>query len=124
MVRRSRRIGARRSLKAEPQTDKPSGGGEADEPAAVALRYDPPREDAPRIVAKGRGEVAAQILEIALAKGIAIREDADLVALLDAVELDMEIPLEAFIAVAEILAYLYRANGRQPPGPDGTGGRR
>ncbi len=49
---------------------------------------------------------------------------ADLVALLDAVELDMEIPLEAFIAVAEILAYVYRANGRQPPGPGSSGGRR
>ncbi len=111
-------------MKAGPQIDKPSAGGEADEAAAVALRYDPPREAAPRIVAKGRGEVAAQILEIALANGVAIREDADLVALLDAIELDMEIPLEAFIAVAEILAYVYRANGRQPPGPGSSGGRR
>ena len=111
-------------MKAEPQTDKPSGGDDADEPVAVALRYEPPRQDAPRIVAKGRGEVAKQILEIALANGIAIREDADLVALLEAVELDMEIPLEAFIAVAEILAYVYRANGRQPPGADASGERR
>jgi len=123
MVRRPRRIGVRRSLKAVPQTRKPSAG-DPDEPAAVALRYDPPREEAPRVVAKGRGEVAEQILEIALANGIAIREDADLVALLEAVELDMEIPLEAFIAVAEVLAYVYRANGRLPPGPEGSGGRR
>ena len=111
-------------MKAEPQTDKPSGGDDADEPVAVALRYEPPRQDAPRIVAKGRGEVATQILEIALANGIAIREDADLVALLEAVELDMEIPLEAFIVVAEILVYVYRANGRQPPDAGGKGERR
>ncbi len=111
-------------MKAEPQIDKPSGGGGAAEPAAVALRYEPPRHDAPRIVAKGRGEVAEQILEIARANGIAIREDADLVALLDAVDVDMEIPLEAFIAVAEILAYVYRVNGRQPPSPDSNGRRR
>ena len=45
-------------------------------------------------------------------------------ALLEAVELDMEIPLEAFIVVAEILVYVYRANGRQPSDAGGKGERR
>ncbi len=84
------------------------------DPVAVALRYDPPRDEAPRVVAKGRGEIARQILEIAFAQGVKVREDADLVELLNAVELDTEIPLEAFVAVAEILAYVYRANARMP----------
>ena len=88
------------------------------EPAAVALRYEPPQDEAPKLVAKGRGELAKQILEIAETNGVAIREDADLVGLLEAVELDTEIPIEAFVAVAEILAYVYRANGTLPSGAD------
>jgi flagellar biosynthesis protein len=80
-------------------------------PVAVALRYAPPRDEAPRVVASGRGTVAQQILELAFAHGIKVREDPDLAELLALVEVDTEIPLEAFAAVAEILAYLYRANG-------------
>ncbi|MBI2254227.1 MAG: EscU/YscU/HrcU family type III secretion system export apparatus switch protein [Proteobacteria bacterium] len=67
---------------------------------------------APRVVATGRGSVAEQILEIAFAKGIPVREDPDLVELLAAVELEAEIPVDAIAAVAEILSYIYRANGR------------
>ncbi len=66
---------------------------------------------APRVIASGRGSVAEQILALAFANGIKVREDADLAELLSAVELDSEIPLEAFTAVAEILSYVYRANG-------------
>jgi len=67
---------------------------------------------APRVVATGRGSVAEQILEIAFAKGVPVREDPDLVELLAAVELEAEIPVDAIAAVAEILSYIYRANGR------------
>ncbi|MEE9139575.1 MAG: EscU/YscU/HrcU family type III secretion system export apparatus switch protein [Alphaproteobacteria bacterium] len=81
-------------------------------PAAVAVRHEPEPGSAPRIVAKGKGAVAEQILEIAFANGVKVREDADLVELLSAIEIDSEIPLEAFAAVAEILAYVYRANGK------------
>lgn len=65
----------------------------------------------PRVVASGRGSVAEQILEIAFAKGVPVREDPDLVELLAAVELETEIPVDAIAAVAEILSYIYRANG-------------
>lgn len=78
---------------------------------AVALKYEPRSEYAPRVVASGRGSIAEQILAIAFAKGIKVREDADLVELLSAIDIDSEIPIEAFAAVAEILAYVYRANG-------------
>lgn len=82
---------------------------------AVALSYEPEVTDAPRVVAKGKGKLAERILEVAFAAGIKVREDADLVEILHAVDLDSEIPVEAFQAVAEILAYVYRANGMMPP---------
>lgn len=82
---------------------------------AVALDYDPARAPTPRVVASGRGAVAEQILQIALAHGVKVREDADLVEILAALEIDSLIPLEAFAAVAEILAYVYRAEGRSVP---------
>ena len=77
---------------------------------AVALKYIQAEDDAPRVVAGGRGSVAEQILQIAFAQGVKVREDADLAELLSAIDIDSEIPLEAFAAVAEILAYVYRAN--------------
>jgi flagellar biosynthesis protein len=83
---------------------------------AVALRYQPvDTGSAPKVVASGRGWVAERILEAAFAHGIRVREDADLAEILAAVDLDEEIPVEAFIAVAEILRYVYAANGTQPP---------
>jgi len=78
---------------------------------AVALGHDPASRDLPRVVASGKGAVARQILEIAFARGIKVREDSDLAEVLAAVEIDSEIPLAAFAAVAEILSYVYRAQG-------------
>jgi len=79
---------------------------------AVALSYRPEQGDeAPRVVATGKGETAREILELAFAADIKVREDADLVEVLAAVDVDSLIPLEAFMAVAEILTYLYRVNG-------------
>ena len=86
---------------------------------AVALEYLPEEMTAPTVVASGRGSVADQILEIAFANGVRVRQDADLAQILSAIEVDSEIPLEAFAAVAEILAYVYWANGGPPPGLDG-----
>lgn len=82
---------------------------------AVAVAYEPATPRVPRVIAKGRGKTAEKILEIAFAHGVKVREDADLVEVLSAVELDSDIPLEAFAAVAEILSYIYRANGRMAP---------
>lgn len=82
---------------------------------AVALRYDPRREDAPRVVAGGQGHIAEQILRIAFDQGIPVRQDADLVEILSKLDIDALIPLEAFTAVAEILGFIYRTQGRPPP---------
>lgn len=77
---------------------------------AVALQYDKEHDPAPRVVAKGQGEIARQIIEVAEAKGIEIKRDANLVEILHALELDSFIPLEAYSAVAEILSYIYSKN--------------
>lgn len=95
------------------QGGKPRGkaNGPADR-VAVALDYDADKDSAPRVIAKGKGEIAQRIVDLARQNGIAVRQDADLAELLSVLELDQEIPVEAFTAVAEILSYIYRANGR------------
>lgn len=85
---------------------------------AVALSYRPRSlDDAPKVVASGRGKTAQQIIELAFSQGIKVREDPDLAEILAAVEIDSVIPLSAFIAVAEILGYVYRANNQPIPQP-------
>lgn len=92
---------------------------DADQPGiAVALGYEAGSDDAPRILAKGEGELAARIVELAREHGIPVRSDADLASLLASVELDDTIPIEAFEAVARILAHIYQANGRLPATSD------
>ncbi|HIG11040.1 MAG: EscU/YscU/HrcU family type III secretion system export apparatus switch protein [bacterium] len=77
---------------------------------AIALCYDDASASAPTVVASGAGELARQILAVAEATGVPVREDADLVTLLSACDLGEEIPAELFEAVAEILSWLYRLN--------------
>ncbi len=79
---------------------------------AVALAEGERPGQAPKVVAGGRGRIAEQILQIAFAQGLKVREDADLAQLLSAIDNEEEIPVEAFAAVAEVLIYLYRANGQ------------
>jgi len=93
---------------------KANEGNNRPDAVAVALQYDPDSEFAPKVVAGGRGAIAEQILQIAFAQGVKVREDADLAEMLSAIDIDSEIPLEAFAAVAEILTYVYRANGNMP----------
>ena len=101
------------SAAAAPSADGGDGQKSGAEPdVAVALAYSPNADNAPRVVAKGGGAIAQSIIEIARANGIAIEQNADLATLLQAVDLDKEIPPEAFAAVAEILGYLYRMNGK------------
>jgi flagellar biosynthesis protein len=82
----------------------------ADPDLAIALRYAAGSDDAPRVVAKGRGALAAQIVALAEDHGVAVRRDQDLAQLLASLEIDSPIPLAAFAAVAGILAHLYRTN--------------
>ena len=77
---------------------------------AVALSDQEKSGKRPRVVASGQGGVAEQIIQLAWANEIKVREDADLVEILSAIDVESEIPIEAFAAVAEILSYVYRAN--------------
>lgn len=86
--------------------------GQSEPAVAVALQYAHGKDATPRVTAKGKGPIAEQILAIAAERGIPVREDAELATLLEAVELDSPIPVEAFQAVAEILAHIYRANAK------------
>jgi len=80
------------------------------EKLAVALKYEREKSNAPVIAAKGKGFMAQQIIELAMRYNIEIRQDSDLVHMLEKLDIDTPIPLEAYAAVAEILAYVYRAN--------------
>lgn len=79
---------------------------------AVALKYEREKTAAPVVAAKGKGYMAEQIIELAKRYNIEIRQDRDLVQMLEKLDIDTPIPLEAYAAVAEILAYVYRANDR------------
>lgn len=74
---------------------------------AVALAY---REGqiAPKVVAKGRGLIAQEIIKRAKEAGIYVHESSELVALLMQVNLDDRIPPQLYVAIAELLAWLYR----------------
>ncbi|HEX5623187.1 MAG TPA: EscU/YscU/HrcU family type III secretion system export apparatus switch protein [Sulfuricurvum sp.] len=74
---------------------------------AVALRYDPTKENSPRVVATGKGETAEKIIQIAELHQLPIQKDEDLVELLSKVELDREIPEKLYVAVAEVFRFIY-----------------
>ena len=77
----------------------------------VALKHERASEGAPRVSAKGQGELAERILALAREHDVPVREDRDLLELLAACDLGDEIPVELYAAVAELLASLYRLNG-------------
>lgn len=79
---------------------------------AIALGYDPSKNNAPTILAKGQGHVAEKIIQIAIDQGIEIKQDTDLLQILKAVDINEEIPVEAFTAVAEIISYIYQQNAK------------
>ncbi len=74
---------------------------------AVALKYDSKKDPAPKVVAKGAGSLAEKILEIARKHGIPIQENAPLADALFRLDLGQEIPPELYLAVAEVLAFVY-----------------
>jgi flagellar biosynthesis protein len=108
-----------------PNPDPQSRSGAPPKTLAVALRHSAGTAETPQVIASGRGFTAERILEIAFASGVKVRADADLAEMLAAVGIGEEIPFAAFSAVAEILAYIYRANQSAAPGiaDDAAGGR-
>ena len=83
---------------------------------AVALAYKPLNaDDAPRVVTKGEGSIADAILQQAEKYNIPVLRNPELSELLADVETGSEVPTEAFLAVAEVLRYVYALRGEDPP---------
>lgn len=78
---------------------------------AVALSYAWGQAGAPTVVARGRGALAERIVRTASESGVPVRHDPGLAQALGKVEVGLPIPPEAFLAVAEILGFLYRLDG-------------
>jgi flagellar biosynthesis protein len=79
---------------------------------AVALTYDKEKDAAPRVVAKGSGLIAEKIIETAKAHHVPMVEDENMVQVLEALDLETQIPPELYRAVAEVLAFVYRLNSK------------
>lgn len=75
---------------------------------AVALKYADSGDDAPQVVASGRGEIAERIIQTAQDQAVPVYEDAALAQLLASLELGSEIPPELYQAVAEVIAFVWR----------------
>ncbi|CAH2032659.1 EscU/YscU/HrcU family type III secretion system export apparatus switch protein [Trichlorobacter ammonificans] len=84
-----------------------------DERMAAALSYKQGYY-APVVVAKGKGVVAEAIIACARDAGVYVHESPELVTLLMQVDLDEHIPPELYRAVAEVLVWLYRMEGKKP----------
>lgn len=80
---------------------------------AVAIAYDG-NDAAPRVVAKGYGPIADNIVRTAHENGLYVHESTELVGLLMQVDLDAQIPPQLYTAVATLLAWLYRLESRSP----------
>lgn len=81
---------------------------------AVALHYD--GKEAPRVTAKGTGELAEQIIALAKEHGIPLQEDATLISLLAKLDLGDEIPQPLYVAIAEVLTFAYILTNKVPDG--------
>ena len=79
---------------------------------AVALEYD--GENAPRVSATGRHEIAEEIIRIAKENDVPLYENAELVSLLATLELGDEIPEVLYLAIAQIIAFVYHLQGKLP----------
>jgi flagellar biosynthesis protein len=83
-------------------------------PQAVALSY-LEGTYAPKVVAKGNGDIAAEIIRRAAAAGLYVHRSAGLVQLLMRIDLDEQIPETLYLAIAEILAWVRRMDTGTPP---------
>lgn len=80
---------------------------------AAALKYDQEKDHAPKLTASGKGETAKTIIKIAEQNGIPIKKDEDLVNMLSEIELNQEIPVELYKAVAEVFSFIYGISNQE-----------
>ena len=81
--------------------------------SAVAIRYDLQKDRAPRIIGKGKGELAERMLAIAKEHKIPVREDPELIEVLAKLDVQEEIPPELYQVMAEVLTFIYRVNKKK-----------
>lgn len=79
---------------------------------AIALSYD--GEQAPTLAAKGNDELAQAIIQLAIQAQVPIYENAELTQWLSKLELGDEIPQGLYLTIAEILAFVYKLEGKEP----------
>lgn len=108
-------------MNSEPQPKKPPLTPQS----AVALAYGD-GDPAPKVVAKGKGLLAEQIIARARDAGVFVHESKELVSLLMEIDLDKQIPPSLYRAIAELLAWLYhiesaQKNGEALPSPPTAG---
>lgn len=86
----------------------------ADDPnkTAVGLKYD--GNAAPKVIAKGHGDLAEEIVEVAQEHGILVHEDQQLSQLLATLELGDDIPKQLYVVIAELIAFSYVLQGKFP----------
>ncbi|MEE2025095.1 EscU/YscU/HrcU family type III secretion system export apparatus switch protein [Alkalimonas mucilaginosa] len=82
------------------------------EKSATALKYD--GKAAPKVIAKGHGELAEDILAVAREHGVLVHEDEELIKLLSQIELGDSIPKELYVVIAELIAFSYVLQGKFP----------
>ncbi len=92
-------------------TDNKSGSKKMEK--AVALGYIPGKDGAPRVLASGKGTIAEAIAEIAREHGVPFYQDAALVDSLINLQINAEIPIELYEAIAHVLAYVYSLDIRE-----------
>jgi len=117
MIRARRRRKHRELAKGQVKVEVPRADALVVNPThiAIAIRYRPGEDQAPRVTAKGKGQLAEIMRDLAREHGIPIVEDIALARLLyRRVKVGRCVPLETFKAVAAILAYVYRVLGRSP----------
>jgi flagellar biosynthesis protein len=105
-------------------SDVPKRSGKAPIDIAIALEYNKAHDAAPRLIAKGAGVMAEKIVALAIQHNIPITKDTTLVALLKHLEMDEVIPVEAYVAVAEILTYIYKKDKERTFPSQGAGAQK
>lgn len=83
---------------------------EKNQDRAIALKYRRDRDNAPKVIASGRGRTAQKIIDVAREHDIYIHDDPDLVEVLSQLDLYDEIPTELYVVISELLAFVYRLN--------------
>lgn len=87
---------------------------------AVALKYEDEGENAPVIVASGRGEIADRIIQTAKDKNVPLYEEPSLAQVLASLELGTEIPPELYQAVAQVIAFVWQLDRKYSGGNGGS----